>query len=231
MLVLFDIDGTLLLSHGAGTRSMLEAARELFGDHVTLDGVEIAGCLDPRIWDAVARINGVRDPAAHHDRFRAAYARRLSARLAAGHRVELMPGVRELLDALGGVDDLTLGLLTGNYPETGRLKIQAAGLDPDLFTVAAWGSDGETRTDLPALAMRRYRQQTGRPVELHEVVVIGDTPHDIACARAHGCRCLAVATGTFTRDELAEHEADLLVDDLTGTEAILDWIVQMDPVP
>jgi phosphoglycolate phosphatase-like HAD superfamily hydrolase len=79
--------------------------------------------------------------------------------------------------------------------------------------------------------MRRYRQQTGRPVEPHEVVVIGDTPHDIACARAHGCRCLAVATGTFTRDELAEHEADLLVDDLTGTEAILDWIVQMDPVP
>jgi phosphoglycolate phosphatase len=230
MLVLFDIDGTLLHSHGAGTRSMLEAARELFGDHITLDGVEIAGCIDPLIWHEVARVNGLPDAGANHDRFRQTYHRHISERLAAGHHVELLAGVRELLDALGGIDDLTLGLLTGNYPETGRLKIQAAGLDPDLFTVAAWGSDGQSRNDLPGLAMSQYLQRVGRPVDPKNVVVVGDTPHDIACARTHGCRCIAVATGTFSRDQLAEHEADLLVDDLTGTEAILDWIVQMDPV-
>jgi phosphoglycolate phosphatase-like HAD superfamily hydrolase len=231
MLVLFDIDGTLLLSHGAGTGSMLEAARELFGDHVTFDGVEIAGCIDPRIWDEVARANELSDPETHHDRFRQTYIRRLSARLAAGHRVELLPGVRTLLDALGGIDGVTLGLLTGNYAETGRLKIQAAGLDPNLFAVAVWGSDGQTRNDLPARAMRRYLQQTGRPVDPGDVVVVGDTPHDIDCARAHGCRCIAVATGTYSREQLAGHDADLLVDDLTGTEAILDWILQADPVP
>jgi phosphoglycolate phosphatase-like HAD superfamily hydrolase len=231
MLVLFDIDGTLLLSHGAGTGSMLQAARELFGDHVTFDGVEIAGCIDPRIWDEAARANGLSDPEAHHDRFRQAYARHLSARLAAGHRVELLPGVQALLDALAGIDAVTLGLLTGNYPETGRLKIQAAGLDPDLFAVAAWGSDGQSRNDLPGMAMRQYQRQTGRPVDPRDVVVVGDTPHDIDCARAHGCRCLAVATGTFSRQQLAEHDADLLVDDLTGTGALLDWILQADPVP
>ncbi|MHC4828401.1 MAG: HAD hydrolase-like protein, partial [Planctomycetota bacterium] len=150
---------------------------------------------------------------------------------AAGHRVELLPGVRELLDGLGAIDGVTLGLLTGNYPETGRLKIQAAGLDPDLFAVAAWGSDGQSRSDLPALAMTLYRQRMGRPVDPQNVVVVGDTPHDVACARAHGCRCLAVATGTYSREKLAGCEPDLLLDDLTETDAILDWIVQMDPVP
>jgi phosphoglycolate phosphatase-like HAD superfamily hydrolase len=200
MLVLFDIDGTLLLSHGAGTRSMLAAARELFGESVTLDGVEIAGCIDPLIWMEVARANGLPDAGAHHDRFRETYHRHLAERLAAGHRVELLPGVRELLDALRASDDVTLGLLTGNYPETGGLKMRAAGLDPALFVVA------------------------------RNVVVVGDTPHDVACARAHGCRCLAVATGTFSREKLAGCEPDLLVDDLTGTEAILDWILQVDPV-
>jgi phosphoglycolate phosphatase-like HAD superfamily hydrolase len=230
MLVLFDIDGTLLHSHGAGTRSMLAAARELFGEGVTLDGVEIAGCIDPLIWNEMARVNGLPDAGANHDRFRETYHRHISERLAAGHHVELLPGVQQLLDALGAIDGVTLGLLTGNYPETGRLKIQAAGLDPDLFAVAAWGSDGSSRSDLPALAMNLYRQRVGRPVDPKNVVVVGDTPHDVACARAHGCRCLAVATGTFSREKLARCEPDLLVDDLTRTEAILDWIVQMDPV-
>jgi phosphoglycolate phosphatase-like HAD superfamily hydrolase len=70
----------------------------------------------------------------------------------------------------------------------------------------------------------------GRPVEPHEVVVIGDTPHDIDCARTQGCRCIAVATGTYSREALAEHDPDLLVDDLTDTGAIVDWILQTDPV-
>jgi phosphoglycolate phosphatase-like HAD superfamily hydrolase len=231
MLVLFDIDGTLLLSHGAGTLSMLEAARELFGDEITFDGVEIAGRMDPLIWGEAARVNGVPDPAAHHDRFRKTYFRHLSRRLAAGHRVDLLPGVRELLEALGGVDDVTLGLLTGNYPETGRLKVQAAGLDPGLFPVAVWGSDGACRGDLPALAMSRHRQRVGGPVDPQDVVVVGDTPHDIDCARNQGCRCLAVATGIYSREALAACEPDLLVDDLTDTRRILDWILQTYPVP
>jgi phosphoglycolate phosphatase-like HAD superfamily hydrolase len=230
MLVLFDIDGTMLLSHGAGAGSMLAAARELFGDRMTFDGVEIAGCIDPLIWNEVARVNGLPDAGAHHDRFRRTYHRHLAELLAAGHRVDLLPGVRDLLDALDAIDGVTLGLLTGNYPETGRLKIQAAGLDPDRFAVAAWGCDGSSRSDLPALAMTLYRQRMGRPVDPRDVVVVGDTPHDVDCARAHGCRCLAVATGTYAIDALAGCEPDLLVTDLTETEALLDWIVQMDPV-
>jgi phosphoglycolate phosphatase len=230
VLILFDIDGTLLLSHGAGTQSMLAAARELFGEHMTLDGVEIAGRLDPLIWGMAARANGVPDTAAHHDRFRAVYAGHLSRCLASGHRVELLPGVADLVGALAARDGVTLGLLTGNYPETGRLKIEAAGLDPDLFRVAAWGDDGDSRRDLPAVAMERYRRLAGRPVDPQDVVVIGDTAHDIDCARAEGCRSLAVATGPYTRQALAAHEPDLLVDDLSDTPALVDWIFQADRV-
>jgi phosphoglycolate phosphatase len=230
MLVLFDIDGTLLLSNRAGTQSMLAAAQELFGDQMTIDGIEIAGRLDPLIWLAIGLAGGVDDPTAHHDRFRQAYAGHLSRRLAAGHRVDLLPGVRDLVEALAGHESVTLGLLTGNYAETGRLKIEAAGLDPDLFPVAAWGDDGDSRRALPAVAMRRYEQITGRPVDPRDVVVIGDTIHDIDCARAEGCRCLAVATGGTPRDTLAEHDPDLLVDDLSDTAAIVDWILQTDPV-
>jgi phosphoglycolate phosphatase-like HAD superfamily hydrolase len=230
VLVLFDIDGTLLLSHRAGTQSMLAAVQELFGDHMTIDGVEIAGRMDPLIWECVALANGVADPAAHHNRFREVYGDHLTRCLAAGHRVDLLPGIRDLVEALARHDGVTLGLLTGNYPETGRLKIEAAGLDPELFPVAAWGDDGASRRALPAVAMRRYEQVTGRPVDPRDVVVIGDTIHDIDCARAQGCRCLAVATGGSTREALAEQEPDLLVDDLSDTAVIVDWVLHADPV-
>ncbi len=224
MLVLFDIDGTLLLTQHAGMRSMHAAARELFGDTFTLEGVEVAGRIDPLIWADLARINGIDDHAVHHDRFRAGYARHLARRLAENNTAVLLPGVPQLLEALGRLEHVTLGLLTGNYPETGTLKIEAAGLDPAGFAVAAWGSDGGSRRELPQRAMTRYHQRTGRRLKGHEVTVIGDTPHDVDCARAHGCRVIAVATGSFSRETLAEHEPDLLVEDLSATGEIVDWI-------
>ena len=224
MLVLFDIDGTLVLTQHAGTRSMHAAAREMFGESLTFEDVEVAGRIDPLIWADMARIIGIEDHEAHHDRFRAGYARHLARRLAENNTAVVLPGVRELLEALTRLEGVTLGLLTGNYPETGTLKIEAAGLDPAGFAVAAWGSDGESRRDLPSFAMTRYREQTGLDLQGHEVVVIGDTPYDVACARAHGCRAIAVATGSFSRETLAGHEPDLLVENLSETSAIVDWI-------
>ena len=145
MLILFDIDGTLLVTERAGTQSMLAAARELFGDHFTFDGVAVGGRLDPLIWADVARANGIEDPAAHHDRFRAAYLRHFQERLAGNPTVTALPGVTQLIEALLQETDACLGLLTGNYPETGRLKIEAAGLALDSFAVAVLGVYGAHR--------------------------------------------------------------------------------------
>jgi phosphoglycolate phosphatase-like HAD superfamily hydrolase len=223
-LVLFDIDGTLLATRGAGTRSMLDAARELFGERFTFDGVEVAGRIDPAIWADVARANGIADPQRHHDRFRAAYQRHLERRLAAENTIVLMPGAVELIRSLGG-RGAALGLVTGNYPEAGLLKFRHAGLDPGLFSVAAWGCDAPDRRGLPELAMRLHRARSGVALAPRRVVVVGDTPSDVDCASACGCRSLGVATGSFSRADLAACGADLAVDDLTGTAELLRWIL------
>ncbi len=226
MLVLFDIDGTLLLSGGAGWKSMLEAGRRLVGDHFSFDGVDIAGRIDPVIWADAAAANGVRDAEEQHAAFRAEYAAILANRLDVNPTVVLLPGARALVARLKVAEGVTLGLLTGNYPETGLLKIAAAGLVADDFPVAAWGNDGLDRRDLPVVAMERYRAHVGEPVEPEHVVIIGDTPHDIDCARAAGCRVLAVATGpAYTLAELEEHGPDRAVADLMATDDLVAWIL------
>ncbi|MHC4947282.1 MAG: HAD family hydrolase [Planctomycetota bacterium] len=222
MLVLFDIDGTLLLTRRAGLLAMRDAARELFGADFTFDGIDTAGRLDPLIWAEAAAANGVDDAAAQHDRFRATYARRLEARLDDDPTAELLPGVADLVATLGAVDGVTLGLLTGNYPETGRLKISSAGLDPDVFEVAAWGVDGGHRRDLPPVAVERYRRHVGDPPR--SIVIIGDTPHDVDCAHANDCLSIAVATGRFERAELEACAPDLTLDDLAEHETVAAWI-------
>jgi phosphoglycolate phosphatase len=226
MLILFDIDGTILLTKSAGVNAMRDAGRELFGEQFTIDGVEFSGRLDTLIWNDLTRINNVTNNAAEHDRFRAAYGRKLTERLTTTPTATLLPGVRQLVHELVDVDHATLGLLTGNYPETGRLKIQQAGLDPDLFRVAAWGIDGQSRRDLPPVAMSRLKQLTGRSVRGEEVVIIGDTPHDIDCAQAHGCRSIGVATGVFSVGDLEKAGADLAVATLDDTAELLRWLLE-----
>jgi phosphoglycolate phosphatase-like HAD superfamily hydrolase len=222
--VLFDIDGTMLMTQRAGTQAMQEAARKLFSPSFTFDGVEIAGRLDPLIWRDVARRNGVDDHDAHHDRFRAEYGRILARNLRDNPTTTVLPGVPALIESLRRQAGVTLGVLTGNYPETGRLKIDSAGIDPDVFTVNAWGSDGTQRRDLPPVAMRIYRE-SGRELDPRQVVIIGDTPHDIDCARHNGCRALGVATGSFTVEQLRACGADMAVPDLTATTALVEWML------
>ncbi|MCP3902153.1 MAG: HAD hydrolase-like protein [Planctomycetes bacterium] len=224
MLVLFDIDGTLLLSQGAGIAAMLAAGRQLVGSHFSFEGVEVAGRIDPLIWADLAAAHDVDDADALHDEFRAAYREMLAAQLADNRTAHLLPGVGPLLARLEELDSVTLGVLTGNYPETGRLKLESAGVDADTFPVAAWGSDGRHRRDLPGVAMDRYRAATGAEIDPNRVVIIGDTPHDVDCAQANGCRVIAVATGTYTREDLATCAPDLLVDDLSDTDRIVSWI-------
>jgi phosphoglycolate phosphatase-like HAD superfamily hydrolase len=226
MLILFDIDGTILLTQGAGMKAMHDAGRELYGDHFTMEGIEFSGRLDTLIWNDLVRLNGVPNGESNHDRFRAAYGRKLAERLQANSTAKLLPGVRELVHEIAAANHATLGLLTGNYPETGRLKIKSAGLNPDLFLVTAWGCDAQARRDLPPLAIQRHHQLTGRTLRGEQVVIIGDTPHDIDCARAHGCRSVGVATGAFSIDALRDAGADLAVPTLVDTPGLTRWMFE-----
>ena len=158
-----------------------------------------------------------------HAPFRARYGELLGKRLAGG-LAEALPGTRDLVAAVVDHHHPTPGLLTGNYPETGTAKIAAAGFDPDSFLVHAWGVDGDTRRDLPRVAMARYGVRFGQDLDPAEVVVIGDTPKDVDCAHHNGCRAMAVTTGRFSRVELEAAGADVVFEDLADTVAILTWL-------
>jgi phosphoglycolate phosphatase-like HAD superfamily hydrolase len=145
---------------------------------------------------------------------------------------KLLPGVKNLVHRLHRDDRFTIGLLTGNYPETGKLKVETAGLNSELFSIAAWGCDAPTRRDLTPLAIDQHSRASGRTLRPEHVVVIGDTPHDVDCAKAHGCRSIGVATGMFSVQVLADAGADLALPTLEDTEAIVAWMVDSrQPVP
>lgn len=228
MLVLFDIDGTLLHARGAGVRSMEQVGRRLFHPGFSMEGIAFAGRLDPLIWQDAAAANGIGDAEAREAEFRRAYAEAYAAAVADGHATAtLLPGVAELLAALAEAE-IACGIVTGNYPETGRLKISGAGLEPARFAAAAWGSDGRHRRDLPPVAIERFARTAGRPIDAASVLVIGDTPHDVDCARHAGCRSLAVGTGpSFTRAEIEAAGPDHFVADLGDTDRVLGLITAL----
>lgn len=229
MLVLFDIDATLISTGGVGMRAMVEAAREVWGQDLDAEGVEFAGRLDPLIIRdlALRARNGV--DAGHLDAVRHAYSRHLERHLSNGAAGRALPGVVDLVARLSREDRVCIGLLTGNFEMTGSLKLRACGIDPAAFTIAAWGDDSRqnppSRTHLPPVAVERYVRKHGRRLTAREVVVIGDTPHDAACALAHGHRCLGVATGKFTEADLARCGFDRVVRDLSDTDDVFRWLM------
>ncbi|MFG0319303.1 MAG: HAD family hydrolase [Planctomycetota bacterium JB042] len=225
MLILLDIDGTMLLARPAGVPSFIQAMCETLEQEIRYEGRRFSGGLDPLIWRGLCADHGVERPHVHHDRFRRRYGELLGAALDAQGGARPLPGVHRLIDALAGRRDVTLGLVTGNYPETGRMKIASIGVDPDLFVATAWGIDASSRRLLPRVALDRLRFRFGRHVRPEDAVVIGDTPKDVDCARYAGCRSLAVTTGLFGVDELREAGADRVVEDLEETDALLDWLL------
>lgn len=226
-LVLFDIDGTILLSDGAGRRAIQHALTEVFGGIGPSDH-RFDGKTDRQIVRELMRHEGHDDPAidARMDRLLHCYVERLQLELADGaYRARLLDGVAPLLDALEAREDVTLGLLTGNVVDGARAKLRAVGIDPDRFRIGAFGSDEEHRPDLPAVALRRVREAMGLDLAAEAMVVIGDTPADIDCGRAAGGRTVAVATGRYTIAELREHRPDFVFEDLTDTASLLRAIV------
>jgi phosphoglycolate phosphatase len=227
-LVLFDIDATLLKTDGAGMAAMADAGRELFGPGFSADGIDFAGRLDPLLFRELMGVNGVSWTAAAESRMREVYRGHLQRRLASATNARALPGALDLVQAVREARTHEMGVLTGNFQETGSLKLGACGLDPKWFTVCAWGDDSPheppARDHLPPVAMRRYRELLGVEVDPAEVTIVGDTPHDVRCARVNGCRCVGVATGKYSMDELATAGAGWVVADLTDTERMLDLL-------
>ena len=218
-LILFDIDGTLLRGHGAGTRAMMRAGRAICGHAFDLEGIMIGGGLDPVIFGEAARRMGV-EPAQLHDAFRDQYLIELAAELAT-KPPELLPGVRQLLAALGEADGVMIGLVTGNYQRAVPIKFAAVDLAHSTFLVGAYGDCGPTRPDLVRIALERASKRAGRAIEPTRTYVIGDTPRDVDCARQNGCVCIAVGTGYHPLDELRAAGAHYVTADLSDTRALM----------
>lgn len=223
-LVLFDVDGTLLLTGGAGLRAFERAAVELFGDEGWFVGIETAGGLDPLIFAEAATRRGLGDLAARHRAFREAYLRILPDELArGGASVRALPGVVASIERLRAEGRARLGLLTGNYEPAIAIKLGAVGIDPDWFEITVCGEDAPTRPALVPVAIERCAR-VGPRVAAERVLVVGDTPKDVHCAKENGARALGVATGKYSIDELRRAGADVAVADLGEPEPLFELV-------
>ena len=221
-LILFDIDGTLLLSGRAGLRAMTRAFATTFGITDAFAGQHFGGRTDSYLVSNALRTHGMPDTPEEHERFRHNYIPLLAEEIeqpGTGHK-GLMPGARELLEALDDHHHLHLALLTGNYREAAEIKLQHFELW-DFFEWGAFSDDAADRNALVPIARSRAEIYDIPGEAIERVIVIGDTPHDIECARVAGARSIAVATGGFTVEQLRDAGADEVLPDLSDTNRVL----------
>jgi phosphoglycolate phosphatase len=230
-IVLLDIDGTLLLTGGAGQTAFAQTLAAEFGIGEIISSVMFAGRSDRAIAMDLFRLHGVEESVDNWQRFCAGYLSRLEAALKA-HQGFLLPGASELVTALTKRDDVALGLLTGNVREGAKRKLLHYNLW-HCFAYGGYGDDHLDRCDIAASALAAARDHinghangvaaNGKRFE-GEIIVIGDTPHDITCGRSIGARCVAVPTGHTKADELRRSRPDLLVETLEDVGPILSLL-------
>jgi phosphoglycolate phosphatase-like HAD superfamily hydrolase len=224
--LLFDIDGTLVLTGGAGGRAMTRAFEDLFAIPEALRGIPLPGRTDSWILADAAEAHGIPPGSAQLQRFQDVYLRHLTRELAhPGPGKAVMPGVRELLEALAGRDDVYLALLTGNFEKAARIKLEYFDLWR-YFECGAFGDDAPDRNRLLPRALARIVECGGPEVLPSDSIVIGDTPLDIACAASGGARSIGVATGSYDVNTLKQAGADVVFPDLSDTAAALDAILR-----
>jgi phosphoglycolate phosphatase-like HAD superfamily hydrolase len=223
-LLLFDIDGTILHTNGAGTRAVNRAFEKLLGHGDGMAGVDAAGKTDLLILREMFMNKLARDFTESEalEIFRE-YIAFLEEEVAAGE-VDIMPGIPFLLEGLSLREDMLLGLATGNIEEGAWIKLRRAGLDAH-FTFGGFGSDSENRELLVRAAIERAGSHERGAGGFDSIVVIGDTPFDIIHGRAAGAVTVAVATGSYKSAELMEHGPDFLFDDLTDYDSFIEIFV------
>ena len=223
-LILFDIDGTLVSTGLAGGDAMGRAFEEIHGVADAFAGIEMSGKTDPAIlreaWEAAGIDPAQRDLKAFHD----CYVGHLKDTLSEADRPRhLKPGLPGLLDAIAANENVVLGLLTGNVVTGAQLKLESFGI-LHYFRIGAYGSDNEDRKALVPVAQLRARQYCVTYISPERTFVIGDTPRDIDCARAHGVQAVAVATGNYSLEDLKTHEPDHYFVDLSDQQAVLQYL-------
>lgn len=217
--LLFDIDGTLVRTGGAGKTAMEAALKAEFGVRDLYDTVAYSGRTDVDIAGELLTVHAIEPTAENRTRLTDAYLARLPAYLTSlGGAV--CPGVEPLLRHVRGRDDVVLGLLTGNVRRGAETKLAHFGLW-DYFAVGGFGDDHFDRDDVARAAVAAVGRHTGRAVEADGLWVIGDTPLDVRCARAIGAKVLAVATGWHHLDELRGCRPDVALADLSDTGGVL----------
>ena len=235
-LLLFDIDQTLIRTPGCGMQALQLAGRDMFGHAFSIATVDFAGRIDPLILQDLIVANGGAPSPAAIDELRAGYARHITTTLAELATTTEPPsmhvGVPELLSRLmTNHPEFGRAVLTGNYEITGMAKLRACGVPVQHFELFVWGDESlstpPTRNDLPRVAMQRYESSRGRAISPRHTIVIGDTPHDVTCAHACGCRCLAVATGGSTVAQLKLAGANAVLTDLSDTNGTIAILRQL----
>ena len=223
-LLLFDIDQTILHSGGAGEKSLALAVCDRFGPGQDLGNVEIAGKTDIWIARKIFEARGIEPTPEDVRGLLDGYLYHLKTELA---RVQgrLLPGFPELLHALARMPNVVFGLLTGNLRSGARLKLGHYGVlehfSLEEAAVGAFADDSHDRNQLGHFAKRRALEAHGIDFPPEDIYIIGDTPHDIACAKAIHARGVGVATGRYSRADLEAAGADFIFDDLSDVEGVI----------
>lgn len=216
-LLLFDIDGTLVLSKGAGREATARSLQAVFGTDAGVRSLPFGGKTDWQVLGEILPAHGFSDEdiRARLGDFQQAMAEHLQA-IIGNYLVEACIGTHEVIAALSQREDILPGIVTGNVQTTAPIKLRAAGFDPAWFVVGAYGSESARRNDLPPLAWQRAIEFSGEHIAPENVIVIGDTVADIDCARAiPGAIAVAVCTGFESRDNLIAAQPDYLLENMT----------------
>ena len=219
-LVLFDIDGTLVSTGGAGTRSMNLAFNELFGVQDAFKNIPMAGKTDLQIMKEGLKTHGLPHLDGNVEKMMNGYIKFLQIEINNPMK-HLMPGIKESLALLNEMS-MTIGLLTGNLEKGAKIKLGAFNLN-EYFLDGAFGSDDEDRDKLLPIAIDKF---SGKGFKFFpaDCIVVGDTPRDVRCAKIHGAGCIAVATGPYSKEALLDTKADIVIDSLAETDKYISFI-------
>ena len=209
-LLLFDIDGTLVLTGGAGIRALNRAFCQVVGIVNALDGIRLHGKTDPAIVREIFNARGAHQNADSYDQILAAYVDFLPAEVQRSENYRVLPGILRFLQDFQGRSDLAFGLATGNVEAGARIKLARGNLNP-FFAFGGFGSDAENRTELVRRAAHNGSRLAGVTIDPNDIFVIGDTPRDIVAGREAGYRTVGVATSDYSTEDLSAAGADLVL--------------------
>ncbi|RMF58155.1 MAG: HAD family hydrolase [Calditrichaeota bacterium] len=227
VLLLFDIDGTLILTGGKGRKAMVRAIEEEFHCSIESEFSDFAGSTDQQIIHTLLRKNQITTSPTPEtlNRIIERYLFYLESYLSEEDSVEVLPGIKELLQATSNNSQFFIGLVTGNLEPGARIKLTPPNLN-HYFPIGAFGSDSLNRDHLPPLARQRASEHYRTTFHPENIWIIGDTPKDIQCSKVNHFKSLAVATGGWSVRELSQYQPDLVFDNLKNTKRVLTAILE-----